>query len=101
MKRIAILIALLPVSAQAADSQATAVRRQYEECVWTSLMTTPQHGIEPNYSAELSLAACQTEEQALGLYLASVFPGPSASAILVSLKLRLKREMVRTAKGLQ
>jgi len=101
MKALVVIAALLPALVSAAENPATNLRRQFEQCAWTSLMITPQRGADANYSAELAMSACHTEEQALGLYLSSVVPPHQADTMLVSLKLRLKRDLVRTAKGLQ
>lgn len=78
---------------QTIDATATTLARRFNECVLTASLGIPG---ERNAAAEMAFAACQTEEQAIRVYLGSLaLPRGNAEMVIVNRKLALKKTILQ------
>jgi hypothetical protein len=82
--------------AQQADIQAAAVRRNFDDCFYSSVAGQLKSSRTTDYNmvSEIAFQACSTEEQAIELLLtAQNFQRETAAALVVKIKLDLKKSV--------
>jgi hypothetical protein len=83
-------------SAQEANAQAAAVRKNYDECFYSSVagQLKASRTTDFNMVSEMAFGACSTEEQALTMLMtAHNVRGDTIAAVLVKIKLDLKKSV--------
>jgi hypothetical protein len=82
--------------AQQADLQAAAVRRNFDDCFYSSVAGQLKSSRTTDYNmvSEIAFQACSTEEQAIGLLLtAHNVQRETVAALVVKIKLDLKKSV--------
>jgi hypothetical protein len=82
--------------AQQADAQAAAVRKNFDDCFYSSVAGQLKASKTTDYNmvSEIAFQACSTEEQAIGLLLtANNVQRDTVAALLIKIKLDLKKSI--------
>jgi hypothetical protein len=82
--------------AQQADIQAAAVRRNFDDCFYSSVAGQLKSSRTTDYNmvSEIAFQACSTEEQAIGLLLtAHNVQRETVAALVVKIKVDLKKSV--------
>jgi hypothetical protein len=82
--------------AQQADTQAAAVRKNFDDCFYSSVAGQLKASRTTDYNmvSEIAFQACSTEEQAIGLLLtANNVQRDTVAALLIKIKLDLKKSI--------
>ena len=96
---LALSLGFLPpqkVFAQQADPQAAAVRKNFDDCFYSSVAAQLKSSRTTDYNmvSELAFQACSTEEQAIGVLLtANNVQRQTVDALVIKIKLDLKRSV--------
>jgi hypothetical protein len=83
-------------SAQQANQQAAAVRKNFDDCFYSSVAAQLKSSRTTDYNmvSELAFQACSTEEQAIGVLLtANNIQRQTVDALVIKIKLDLKRSV--------
>jgi hypothetical protein len=84
------------VSAQEAINQAAGIRRNYDDCFYSSVANQlrASRTTDFNFVSETAFRACSTEEQAIGVFLiANNIRRDTVAAMIIKIKLDLKRSI--------
>jgi hypothetical protein len=98
---LVLLLALSPLAAnnafaQQANAQAVTVRKNFDDCFYSSVAGQLKSSRTTDYNmvSEIAFQACSTEEQAIGVLLtASDVPRETVVALLIKIKLDLKKSI--------
>ena len=83
-------------SAQQTNLQAAAVRKNFDDCFYSSVAGQLKSSRTTDYNmvSELAFQACSTEEQAIGVLLtANNIQGDTVAALVTKIKLDLKKSV--------
>jgi hypothetical protein len=90
------LLAPHNANAQQANPQAAAIRKNFDDCFYSSVAGQLKFNRTTDYNmvSENAFLACATEEQAIGLLLtANNVPTETVAALLIKIKLDLKKSI--------